>query len=699
MDPVVILGTDTVAVGPGEQARLPVRVRNQSRRVESYRVDVVGAAAAFARVEPPTVSVLPGREAEVSVMFTPPGGATAPSGSVPFAVRATSEVEASYSAVAEGRLELAGVAGLQMWAANNAAAGRWSGTYELEFANQGNAGARLAVTARDPSASLKVTVEQELVDLRPGARASTTVKAKARHPFLRGTAVNRMIQVDCRNVPFGVLPPEPGAAPDPTDPDHRTLQLTFQQKPVLSKLALAGIVLAAALLVAFVVVRLRQTDELTLDLVAPEAPLGFTVQTVGSTSVFVQWQPVPNAVGYQLRSTTNAGEMGSEVAALDAATLSYTVDELDPGQEVCFALVAVGPEDASNSAPTAHQCTTTTPPSQLATPAGLVVTPEGGGVFALQWTYPDTAGVSFAVLVDNSRQPDLIVGLSTRVTLAPRETAYDALIAVQAVLADQTSDPSPPQTVTVDALPVTATTPAATTATVPAAATTVVAPPPPPPPSGGGATTTTAAATTTTVVAPAAPILQDIAATPAAFLGLYSPETQGGVPLEQRRNALALAFNVPVTDIALFTNRDTRIRDGVRTQGDLANVAPDVQFFYVKRPTVEEAEAVCASNPDRACGTFTLQGAPSASAGTTVVILDRLPATTSIQELDAMLERARDGLDRQTVFALDGGSFQGFSASEIVIFVSDLGTPEQVDQFCADHPGGGCVKSVLVPVP
>jgi hypothetical protein len=94
MDPVVILGTDRIAVGPGEQARLPVRIRNQSRRVESYRVDVVGEAATFARVEPASVSVLPGREAELSVLFSPPGGATAPSGTVPFAVRATSEVEA-----------------------------------------------------------------------------------------------------------------------------------------------------------------------------------------------------------------------------------------------------------------------------------------------------------------------------------------------------------------------------------------------------------------------------------------------------------------------------------------------------------------------------------------------------------------------------------------------------------------------------
>ena len=117
MDPVVILGTDPCRSGPGQEQRLPVRVRNQGRRVESYRVDVVGAPAPFAEVVPPIVSVLPGREAEVDVIVPAARRRRRrrPARS-PFAVRATSEVDASSSAVAEGRLELAGVAGLQAWA-------------------------------------------------------------------------------------------------------------------------------------------------------------------------------------------------------------------------------------------------------------------------------------------------------------------------------------------------------------------------------------------------------------------------------------------------------------------------------------------------------------------------------------------------------------------------------------------------------
>ncbi len=83
MDPVVILANDTVSAGPGAEARLLVRVRNQGRRVESYAIEVVGAPASFAVVEPANVSVLPGKEAEVTITFRPPVGASTPTGTLP----------------------------------------------------------------------------------------------------------------------------------------------------------------------------------------------------------------------------------------------------------------------------------------------------------------------------------------------------------------------------------------------------------------------------------------------------------------------------------------------------------------------------------------------------------------------------------------------------------------------------------------
>jgi hypothetical protein len=249
--------------------------------------------------------------------------------------------------------------------------------------------------------------------------------------------------------------------------------------------------------------------------------------------------------------------------------------------------------------------------------------------------------------------------------------------------------------VTVDPLAAVTTTSGAPT-TEPGGGATIAPPPPPPPP---GATTTTAPPTSTTVPTPASTALQDIAVTPAAFLGRYTPESQGGLPLEQRRNDLALAFNIPVTDIGVFTNRDTRVRDAVGTGGDLANIAPNVSLFYVSRPTAEDATAVCTQNPARTCGTFTLQGAASAAEGTTVVVVDRLPATTPLDDLDARLAELRADLDTQSVFALPGGQFQGFSANEVIVYVSDFTTTQQIDQFCAAHPDIPCSRGILTRLP
>ena len=155
-----------------------------------------------------------------------------------------------------------------------------------------------------------------------------------------------------------------------------------------------------------------------------------------------------------------------------------------PAPRYCFAVIAVGPEGAADSRPTEHQCVTTAAPSALAAPEALVLTPEGGGDVSLQWTHPDPTGVEFAVLVNNTRQPELIVGLGTRITLPQRDTPQEYQIAVQAIRGEETSDPTPAQPVTVEALPIDATTTvAAPTTTGPGA--TVPQPLPPPPTDAG----------------------------------------------------------------------------------------------------------------------------------------------------------------------------------------------------------------------
>jgi len=705
VDPVVILSSDTVAVGPGQEARLPVRVRNQGRRVESYRVEVVGAPSAFARVDPSSVSVLPGREAEVDVWFNPPAGASTPTGALPFAVRATSEVEASSSAAAEGHIELSGVAGLQAWCANTSHKARWKATYPLEFANHGNAAVRLAVVAHDPSGEVRITVSEEVVDLQPGGRATSNVTAKVRQPFLRGNPVNRIIQARCQSLPFGGERPEPGAAPPPDDPNSRTFQLTMVQRPILSKIVVLAAVLLLGLLAALVVLQLRGDNEVALGLAAPEAPPEFTAEAQGSTVIFLQWTKVPNAVGYEVRETTEEGEAtGAAIGELDAATLNFPVEDLEPGSQHCYAVVAVGPEGAGNSRPSAHQCTTTGAASQLPQPTDLQVNPLGAGSFELTWTYPPTEGVDFRVLVDNAEQPTPLAGSPGTVVLLQREAAYTASIAVLAVRGDERSDPSAPVSVEVEAL-----TPASVAATVttPTVPVTVAPPPgqttlPPPgqttlPPTGTTTVTTTATTVAPTTTLPGTDSLGDITGTWAA---VYEPPVLAP-PAGEGRDAvaatLAAQIGVDAAEFELLSNRDTVIVDE-SGQPSFAetNVTPDVGWLYLEAANRRAANRLCSAVAEGKCRPRFIEGAAAATArqGATVVVLQTVPATTSLADLDTAIEARRDALDRKSVFVLDGAAYEGFSPGDVVVYVPT--TSAEVPAICAAIAPEPCPPPVVL---
>jgi hypothetical protein len=695
MDPVVILSSATVSVGPGQEARLPVRVRNQGRRVESYRVEVVGAPAAFSRVEPSTVSVLPGREAEIDVWFNPPAGASTPTGSLPFAVRATSEVDAASSAAAEGMVELAGVAGLQAWFATTARSARWQASYEMEFANQGNAAVRLVVTAHDPSGALKVTVSEDIVDLQPGGRATSKVTAKARQPFLRGNAANRIIQARCQSFPFGAERPEPGAAPPLDDPNHRTFQLTLEQKPILSKAVVALGVLVVGLLIAFVVLKLRGGNEIALGMADPEAPPTFTAEAQGSSAIFLQWAQVPNAAGYRVFVSNADGERsGQPVESLDdPITLSVTVTSLDPQTEYCYVIVAVGPEGTGPSEQTEPECATTAAPSRLRAPGNLTVEDLGEGAFNLAWDYPRNAdGVEFRYLLNNTEQPDVLVQSPTSIRLIQEAAPYTATLAVRAVRGDEKSDASNSVDVTVPALPATATTSGSGTTTPTTGAGSVV----PPTTLGGGPTTaspttpssiasTTTSATTTATTLPTSPAqaeLQDLEGTWAA---IYTPvfEPPVGIGVDAARQGLAASLGVNPREIRSFSNRDTIATDTAGQPWSNAAAKPDASWLYRRADDQAQATDLCSGQPG--CEVLFIEGAAAASAAdpdARIIVLDEIDAATSLSDVDTSLTEARTNLERSTVFVVNGADYQSLSPDQIVMYVT-VATLDDVDAVCA----------------
>ena len=215
MDPLVTVDTDSVSVEPGGQASLTVRVRNVSSIVEGFRIDVLGEASPWARVLPDHLEVLPQGEGIATVLFSPPSGVATRAGAVPFGVRATSQVDANASAVAEGDLSVGGVSLSQAKITPVTSKGRFSAKHRVEFSNWGNTPLRLRLEASDPDNALGFLVTPEYLDLPLGTSGHAKVKVRSRKPQWRGLPSRRTFRVVGRPLAPGSFEPAPGPAPQP----------------------------------------------------------------------------------------------------------------------------------------------------------------------------------------------------------------------------------------------------------------------------------------------------------------------------------------------------------------------------------------------------------------------------------------------------------------------------------------------------
>lgn len=401
-DPVVELEPVTTAVEPGGQTRVVVTVVNEGNIVEGYRVEVLdeldtpgrggrevagpaswfevlpvdGAgsgegAAAGSRV--PDLTVYPGQQGTVVVVFSPPVGVRAPGGSCAFAVRVTSVVDADASTVVEGMLEIGKVSALQAKIVPVTSTGRWRGKHLIELSNWGNTPAELRVVAEDPDRALGFLVRPETVTLPVGASAQVRLKARTRKPVLRGQAPRLPFTV--RAEPASGVPadgalgrpgmlgsgmPLPGALPDP---HTAVVDGAFNQKPILTAGVMlgAGLVLVGAVgLTAYGLMQRGEPAPTFAELGVPDTPQ-VSVEATGPEAVRVSWIPIDKVEGYKLFQLDSQGAATSETEL--APELGATpIEGLDPQQEYCFTMAAVRGEVQSPQSPPA--CVTT-----LAAPA------------------------------------------------------------------------------------------------------------------------------------------------------------------------------------------------------------------------------------------------------------------------------------------------------------------------------------------
>ncbi len=233
----VTLVTPAVAVEPGQSVSITVKVRNTGSVVDEFALDVLGDAAAWAAVEPPTVNLFPGAEAEAKAVFRPPRAAATPSGVVPFGLRARSREDPAGSAVEEGSVTVGGFADPHAELVPRTSRGSGSGSHDVAVDNRGNTRLSAEIEAIDADQQLKFDVKPPAVVVEPGMAGFARVKVMPARKFWRGQPKTRPFQLFIK--PEGGLP--------------ITLDGTMLQESVLPPWFLKALLLALLAIVALVI--------------------------------------------------------------------------------------------------------------------------------------------------------------------------------------------------------------------------------------------------------------------------------------------------------------------------------------------------------------------------------------------------------------------------------------------------------------
>jgi hypothetical protein len=235
----VTLVTPAVAVEPGQTVAVAIKVRNTGTVVDEFGLDVLGDAAGWATVTPPSLNLMPGSEGDAQAVFSPPRAASTPSGQVPFGLRARSRQDPAGSAVEEGSVTVGVFSDPHAELVPRTSRGSRSASHDLAVDNRGNARLNAAVEASDDDRQLRFDVTPPSVVVEPGMAGFAKVKVSPAKGFWRGQPKTR---------PFKLFVTPEGGLP-------MTLDGTMLQESILPpwflKALLALIVLLVLLVLAW----------------------------------------------------------------------------------------------------------------------------------------------------------------------------------------------------------------------------------------------------------------------------------------------------------------------------------------------------------------------------------------------------------------------------------------------------------------
>jgi hypothetical protein len=195
----VTLTAPAVAVEPGSEATLEFKLRNTGSVVDEFTLGILGDAAGWAAVVPPTISLFPGAEETGRIVFRPPRSASVPAGAMPFGLHAVSREDAAGSAVEEGTVQVGPFMDPFAELVPRTSRGSRSASHDLAVDNRGNVRLNAEVEAADADRLLEFDVNPPGVVVEPGMASFAKVKVKPTKRFWRGSPKTRPFQLVVRS--------------------------------------------------------------------------------------------------------------------------------------------------------------------------------------------------------------------------------------------------------------------------------------------------------------------------------------------------------------------------------------------------------------------------------------------------------------------------------------------------------------------
>ena len=234
MGATAVLSQPSVAVDPGAEASIEIRVKNTGTVVDQFGLEVLGDTSSWATVDPPMLSLFPGAEGTARVTFRPPRSSATPAGRVPFGVMARSHEDPQGSSVEEGTLQVGAFQQPSGELIPRTSRGSRGGRHDVAIDNRGNIAFNATLEASDPDRLVRFEFDPPSLSVAPGTAGFAKLRVKPNATFWRGLA---------KSHPFGVVAQAEGAPPV-------SLDGTYLQESILPPWFMRAVMALLALLVA-----------------------------------------------------------------------------------------------------------------------------------------------------------------------------------------------------------------------------------------------------------------------------------------------------------------------------------------------------------------------------------------------------------------------------------------------------------------